>query len=321
MSTLEVACGRCDKRFRVRAEFAGKNTRCPGCSAPITIGGSAPPPRREPEERPRPRPRPKEDEDDRPRAPTGDWRPVATALGREQVAVLFVLATILASYLVFCIGTAAGRAGGPEQGLVIGLMLLLLVGPSLVAGVFGLAARVSALGAPRESLARGSAVPSLLCGLAALASLVMLGFTLLASINQPLSSELPGVVATGGLILSTLGSLGTFFGFVAQVGIARRSAEVSRAVGRTAAAASVCVLALLGIGVFYTLVTELTEPGYTGRGGPIGGGYDRDDGPFYQIVLGVLLPVAFAVVLILYHRLLGAARRAVLDESTERVSD
>ena len=75
MSTLEVACARCDKRFRVRAEFAGKTSRCPGCSAPLTIGGSSRPRPRgpTPKSRPRPRPRPRDDEDDRPRGPTGDW--------------------------------------------------------------------------------------------------------------------------------------------------------------------------------------------------------------------------------------------------------
>lgn len=321
MSTLEVTCGRCDKRFRVRAEFAGKTTRCPGCSAPITIGGSKPAPRSEPTERPRPRPRSTDDEEDRPRAPVGDWRPVVAALGREQVAVLFVLATILCSYLVFCIGNVTRYSAGPEQGLIIGVMLLLLVGPSLVAGVFGLAARVAALGAPRASLARGSAVPSLLCGFAALASLVMLGITLLTSIEQQRPSELALQVAMGGLVVSTLGAIGTFLGFVAQVGIARRLAEVSRAVGRMGAAASVCVLVLLGLAILYTLVTELNEPSYSSRQGQFGGGYYRDDGPFYAILFGVLLPLAFAVVLILYHRLLAAARRAVLTESAERVND
>ena len=325
MSTLEVTCGRCDKRFRVRAEFAGKTTRCPGCSAPITIGGSKPaPPREEPVERPRPRPRPKDDEDDRPRGPTGDWRPVATALGREQVAVLFVLATILGSYLVYCIGNVAGNSSGPEQGLVIGVMLLLLVGPSLVAGVFGLAARVSALGAPRESLARGSAVPSLVCGFAALASLVMLGITVLTGMDRYGPSELAMTVAVGGLLLSALAALGTFLGFVAQVGIARRSAEVSRAVGRTAGALCIVVVVLLGLAFFYTLVSELAEPSYVPQhpGDPYGGRRHRsDEGPFFAIFGGFLLPVGSAVVLILYHRLLAAARRAVLDEATERVND
>ena len=324
MSTLEVACARCDKRFRVRAEFAGKSTRCPGCSAPITIAGSkpAPAPRPEPAGRPRPRPRPRDDDDDRPRTPSGDWRPVATALGREQVAVLFALTSILCSYLIFCIGNMAGRSSGPEQGVVIGLMLLLLVGPAVVAGVFGLMARISALAAPRGSLARGSAVPSLLCGLAALACLVILGITLLASFDrQGPPPELALQVSSVGLLVSAVAAGGTFLGFVAQVGIARRSAGVSRAVGRLAGSVSVCVLVLLGIAVFYTLVTELDAPS-SSRGGWQGGGRNpRDDEPFYAILLGILVPLGFAVVLILYHRLLAAARAAVLDEAAERVHD
>ena len=320
MSTLEVSCARCDKRFRVRAEFAGKTTRCPGCSAPITIAGSKPAPvsRSEPEERPRPRTRPKDDDDERQRGPTGDWRPVAAALGREQVAVLFVLMTILCSYLVYCIGNATGPS---EEGLVIGLMVLLLVGPSLVGGVFGLMARVSALGAPRESHVRGSAVPSMLCGLGAFACLVMFGLTLLAGLDRQRPSELAIQVSMIGLLGSTLAAIGTFLGFVAQVGIVHRSAEVSRAVGRMAAGTSVVVVVLLGIAIFYTLVTELTGANQTYYSGPHGGGSYRNDGPFYMVVVGVLLPIGVAVVLIMYHRLLAAARRAVLGETAERVND
>jgi hypothetical protein len=315
MSTLEVECARCDRRFRVRAEFAGKTSRCPGCSAPLVIGGSkpAPAPRPEPEDRPRPRPRPRDGEDDRPRGPTGDWKPVATALGREQVAVAFVLMTILCSYLVFCLGNAT-RGVGPPEAIVITLMLLLLVGPSLVAGVFGLAARVAAVSAPAQAHARGSAVASLLCGLGGLASLVMIGISILASIEQQQhQSDLPMIVATGGVILSTLAALGTFMGFVAQVGIARRSAAVSRAVGRTAVAGGVCVLVLLGIGMLYTLAAEATGPSYTPYGG-----YYRDDSPFFQVMTGVLFPLAFAVVLVTYHRLLAATRAAVLGEAGGR---
>jgi hypothetical protein len=319
MSTLDVACGRCDKRFRVRAEFAGKNTRCPGCSAPIAIGGptpAAPRRREEPAELPRPRPRPRDDDDDRPRTPAGDWGPVDTALGREQTAVVFVLVTILASYFVYCLGAAAGGPGPGAEGIVIALMLLLLVGPSLAAGVFGMTARVSALRAPPASLSRPTAVASLLCGIAGLVSLVMLGFTLLSSIeSQQHHSELPAVVSIGGLVLSTLAALVTFAGFVAQVGMARRSAEVSRAVGRMAVAVCVCLLGLIGIGILYTLAAELTEPsgGYM-RGYPYG---YRDDGPFYAVVTGILMPLAFGVILVLHHRLLAAARRSVRGEAAD----
>jgi hypothetical protein len=245
---------------------------------------------------------------------------VAAALGREQVAVLFGLMTILCSYLVFCIGNATGGSSGPEQGLVIGLMLLLLGGPSLVGGVFGLMARVSALGAPRDSLARGAAVPSLLCGLAAFAALIMLGLTLVVGIDRQRPSELALQVSLVGMLCSTLAAVVTFLGFVAQVGIARRSADVSRSVGRMAGATSVVVLVLLGIAMFYTLVSEMTQPNPPYSGG-YGGGYYRDDEPFYAILLGVLAPIGAGVILILYHRLLAAARRAVLDESAERVND
>jgi hypothetical protein len=239
---------------------------------------------------------------------------VAAALGREQVAVVFVLMTILCSYLVFCLANAT-RGVGPPEAIVITLMLLLLVGPSLVAGVFGLAARVAAVSAPADALAKGSAVASLLCGLGGLVSLVMIGISLLASIEQQHhQSELPMVVATGGVVLSTLGALGTFLGFVAQVGIARRSVAVSRAVGRTAVGGAVCVLVLLGIGILYALAAEAMGPSYS----PQYGAAYRDDTPFYQAMTGILFPLAFAVVLVLYHRLLAAARAAVLGETTGR---
>src|SRR5215217_7143920 len=99
MSTLEVACGRCERRFRVRAEFAGRSTRCPGCSAPITIAGAArpaaPPPRSEEEPRPRPRPRRRDDDDDGPRRPALNWASTDVALRREQIAVIFALLSFL----------------------------------------------------------------------------------------------------------------------------------------------------------------------------------------------------------------------------------
>jgi hypothetical protein len=314
MSTLDVSCARCDKRFRVRAEFAGKTTRCPGCSAPITIGASkAPPPPHSPRaDRKDHEKGLRADYDDRPRRPAGNWKPVAAALGREQVAVVFALLTILGSYLVVCLGNAAGGPSGAMEGVVIGAMMLVLVGPSLVAAVFAVTARVAAVGAPVESLAKGSAVASLLCAFGGLAALIMLGLTLLASIDQRHASDLPAHVAIGGLAVSTLGAVGTFLGFVAQIGIARRSAEVSRAVGRTAVAVCVCVLVLLGIGMLYALAVEATGPSTQPSFGP---GYRSypDDGPFYMVMTGFLIPLGLTVVLIMYHRLLAAARRAVLE--------
>jgi hypothetical protein len=116
----------------------------------------------------------------------------------------------------------------------------------------------------------------------------------------------PLPVATGvvGLVVSVLGAVGTFCGFVAQVGIARRSAEISRGVNQAAVATGACVVALVGIGILFTLAAEVTAP-------------HRASGPspatevFGGIAVGVLLPLALAVVLILYHRLLAAGRRAL----------
>lgn len=324
MSTLDVTCGRCDKRFRVRAEFAGKSTRCPGCSAPITIGGSKapPPPREERAERPRPRPRSRDEDDETARRPASNWKPVATALAREQVAVVFALLTILGSYLVLCLSRAAVGPYGPD-GILLTFMLLVLVGPTLVAAVAGLTARIAAVGAPAESLAKGSAVVSLLCSLAGLGCLLMLGLGALANLDRTAPSELPMLVATGGLVVSALGAIGTFGGFVAQIGIARRSAAVSRAVGRTAVAAGVCVLGLLAVGVLGALAAELSTPSYPQYGpnnwGPQRGHNEMEVLQF--LFMGLLLPMSVGVMLILYHRLLAAARRAVVDEPTGRYDD
>jgi hypothetical protein len=316
MSTLDVTCSRCEKTFRVRAEFAGKSTRCPGCSAPITIGGTKPPsPVPEPEERPRPRPRRRDDEDDEPRRPAANWVPVDMAFRREQVAVVFVLIGILCDYFAFCLGSSMGSAARVE-GVVTALGLLFVIGPALAAAAFGLMARISALRPPPESRARTSAVASLLCGLAGLASLVVMAFTFLLSLEGQRPMELSIAVAVGGLVLATLGALATFLGFAAQIGIARRSVTVSAAVGRMAVAIAVCVLSILGIGILYTLLSEITGPSY--RYGPYGNGYYHNHERFYQIMLLFLFPLALGVILILYHRLLAAGRRALQGEPADR---
>src|SRR5262249_25469486 len=137
MSTLEVMCGRCDKKFRVRAEFAGRSTRCPGCSAPLTIAGARPatPARTaDPEvERPRPRPRPRDDEEDAHRRSTGDWKPVDLALGREQMALVFLLVQVFCTFIAICLGRSAAP-GGIVNSPAILLVAILVAGPTLAAG-------------------------------------------------------------------------------------------------------------------------------------------------------------------------------------------
>jgi hypothetical protein len=297
----------------VRAEFAGRSTRCPGCSAPLTVAaGPAPPPARaEPEERPRPRPRPRET-DDESRRPTGEWAPVELAFRREQVAVACVLVGIVLDYFLFCLvrAVSAGRGGGDDG--MIAFVLIVLTAPALAAGAFAVMARLAALQAPPESHAKPTATTSLLCSLAGLGCLVILAITLLAGLDSSRTLEAPLVVAVGGLVLSVLGSVATFFGFAVQVGMVHRSPGISRAVGRMAVAVCSCLFGLIGIGVLYALISEMTAPAYSG----VHRSHDHE--AFYAIASGILLPMALAVVLIFYHRLLAAGRRAVRGEPEGR---
>src|SRR5205814_1286106 len=114
MSTMEIACARCDKKFRVRAEFAGRSTRCPGCSAPITIGNApraALEPRPSEQAQPKPRPKPRDDEDDAPRRKSLNWSSTDQAFRREQMTVIFSFVSILGAFLTFCIGQMGHSPG------------------------------------------------------------------------------------------------------------------------------------------------------------------------------------------------------------------
>jgi predicted membrane channel-forming protein YqfA (hemolysin III family) len=317
MSTLDVTCGRCGKSFRVRAEFAGRATRCPGCSAPLTIGGAAAaPPPREPDERPRPRPK---DDDDRPRRVTGNWKPVDTALGREQSALVCLLLQVGCLVLAFCLGQLAGRALDGLGPLAVIPFAILVGGPALAALVFGISARVAATGSPAESLTRGTARSSLILSFLALGCLALFALSALATLDTSggRPDELPLVVSMGGVILTGLASVVTFAAFVAQVGIARRSVEVNRSVGRLVVAATVCTIITLGIGALYTVANVAFAPSPSFHTTRHGGYYsypNHDD--FYRFVVFGLVPLSGIVMLILYHRLLAAARRSIQREDT-----
>lgn len=311
MSTLEIGCGRCDKKFRVRAEFAGRSTRCPGCSAPITIAGaaSAPPPRVVEEDRPRPRSRRRDEDDEEPRRPMADWAPVEAAFRREQWAVIFVFIGILGSLFSFCAANLTRHTGEMEPAVIF-FVLLFGIGPPITTAAFGIMARAAAVAAPKESFARGSARSSMVCAIAGVICLVIFALTMLASIGSSGPDPLPMIVGLGGVILSGMGAFATFLGFVAQVGIARRSAAVSQAVARLSVTIASCLVGILGIGFLYTLISEMTTPAYY---------YSRHEHEgFFSFVLGILLPLAFGVVLILYHRALAAGRQAVLGEERRR---
>ncbi len=325
MSSLEVACGKCNKKFRVRAEFAGRSTRCPGCSSPITIGGPASPalspPRPREEDRPRPRQRKREEDDEDGRRPSLNWTSTEVALRREQWAIIFVFVSILGSVFVACLGSLARPSGGLD-GPMPYVLVIIGVGPVLVAAAFGLMARVSALSVPRESWAKRSAVASLLCGIAGLGCIVAFGFSMLISMESGRPNELPSTMSLGALIFSALAAWATFTGFTVQVGIACKSYEVSRGIGRMATILALSTLGMIGIGVLYTLVSETSGPSFSrGEGGYGGGYYYEDHSLFYSIMLGVLVPLDACLLLIFYHRLLAAARRSIVGAPAPHYND
>jgi hypothetical protein len=104
----------------------------------------------------------------------------------------------------------------------------------------------------------------------------------------------------------------TFAMFVAQVGMARRSAAVSRGVGRLAIGATVCALIEIGIGGLYAIANVAFSPNpYHHRYGY--SSYPNHD-EFYMFTVLGLFPLTLIVLLILYHRLLAAARRSIQGE-------
>lgn len=319
MSMLEVACGRCNKRFRVRAEFAGKTTRCPGCSAPLVVGVSqtpAPPPADE-EELPRRRSRPR-DVDDRPSAPQEDWSSVDTAFRREQTCLVFIVVQVVCDLFVFCAGKMI-RAMDSASPFVLLLLLLFGVGPSIGAVAMGLMARAAALSAPRSARVKGTAIASLLCGFAAVLALVAVGLLMLMGLDGNRVDEDSILIPIAGMALAGLGAIATFSVYVAQVGIIRQAKDVSLALGRTAIAGMFCVVLLIGGACVTLFLATLLNPNpyrYNPPNNGFGPGYGYQPSytePVMMILLVLFLPLVSIVMLIMYHRLLAAGRRALRE--------
>jgi hypothetical protein len=310
MSTLEIACGRCNKRFRVRAEFAGKTTRCPSCSAPLIVGATSAPSPTPPEDDETPRRRrPRREDEERPPESHEDWSAVDTALRREQTCLLFIGLQVFADLLLFCVARLMGGAdaGNPVMLLIV---LLLAVGPSLGAAALGLMARGSALGAPPLARAKGTAVASLCCGMVALLALVAFGGTVLMGMdpNTRVDDNMM-MMPIIGVFVAGMAAILTFAAYTVQVGIARQSREVSAAVGRLAIGGTIGVVLLVAgacLILFLTLAFA-PPPQYRGRNnfGP-----DREE-MMLAFLLMAVLPITIIVQLILYHRLLAAGRRAL----------
>lgn len=293
MNGIDVTCGNCTRSFRVRPEFAGRTTRCPNCSASLTIGASSAPAPRAREERPRAQL--KDNADDRPNRPSGNWKPLNRAFAREQTAIVLLGIDILADAMIACLGSMTG----PNMPAILVVLAILVTGlPLLVAFCFAVGARLAATGAPEGSMVRGTARCSLAC------LLFPIGFAIYFMIGSALASrptETVGMVSLVGSILSALAALVTFGACVGQTAIALRSIETSIWLTRLAitTVSSIVIMAVM-LGGWGLLDASLASP-Y---------GYYRLPDAFGPVAL-FMFAISIAIHLVIYHRMLAAAREAV----------
>jgi DNA-directed RNA polymerase subunit RPC12/RpoP len=226
MATLDIACSACGKAFRVRAEFAGRSTRCPGCSAPISISSKSeepPPTMPEPVRRPKRR---FDGEDDRKPKLSGDWKPVVKAFDNEMTALIFM-----------------------------GLQIL---------GIFGLFARISARRAQNliESSAASGALTSCIGGIV---SITAGFFGLLMSVSNSMGNPLLLVTSMGCAFVCTLASIGAFLAFTLQVGVKIKSKTISRSIGRMANEIAWIVVVFVGLLILIAFSLESIRSPYGHR--------------------------------------------------------
>lgn len=306
MAMLDVSCDNCGRSFRVRAEFAGKSTRCPGCSKPMEIGApgkAVPPPVRD-------------DYDDAPRRPqkklentknitvSTEWKNAMKGFGREQAAVRFLGVQVLADLVAFCLIRGIGPLDRMPALLVV-VFLLLFVGPAIMSVIMGISARTSVLNLPADARAGGSAWSSMICALGGLFSVLLLGLSFLMSLEGNRRDSEPLLIlsmASGALM--TFGALLSFSVVIAQVGIATASKEISGAIGRMAIATTVCVVITLVLGGCISAVTGAFTPHHN----PFGGGPNFE--PFFALAVFSSLITAI-VLLIFYHSLLSHAKKGL----------
>lgn len=309
MSTLEISCDRCGKKFRVRAEFAGRSTRCPGCSAPLSIGGaaSAPPPEAFP-------PLPKYLKEKRPRnlklsrrtSVEGDWKIVDSACRREQLAVFFAFGQLVTALLGYCF---VQMLHGGDDILFRLILLVLVFSPTIIAVVFSLIARFSIVRFKSDAIPRGAIRSSLMSTLSSGICFLAVIFILLASIDSRPPELILGTALIG-FVVSIFFAMGSFMIFMCQVGIARSSREVSKALAGMGLTMTITLIIELVLVFFYSIAIESSN-NYSANFSRVA---YRNDEPFYRLVAFFFIPVLIIVFAILYHRVLAAVRRSLREE-------
>jgi DNA-directed RNA polymerase subunit RPC12/RpoP len=307
MATLDIACSACGKAFRVRAEFAGRSTRCPGCSAPISISSKSeepPPTMPEPVRRPKRR---FDGEDDRKPKLSGDWKPVVKAFDNEMTALIFMGLQIIGLIFGSCV------IGAFRQISDVGILLfiaLLMVGPGFIGGIFGLFARISARRAQNliESSAASGALTSCIGGIV---SITAGFFGLLMSVSNSMGNPLLLVTSMGCAFVCTLASIGAFLAFTLQVGVKIKSKTISRSIGRMANEIAWIVVVFVGLLILIAFSLESIRSPY---------GHRETEVPIIFVSV-LFLPIFLVSFGIKYRGLLRTAREEVMYTGNRELLD
>lgn len=300
MAMIEVSCGECGRQFRVRREFIGKSTRCPGCSRQMTIGETAPPPSSTlPEVYDDAPPPPR-----RPKLPavemrSGEWKKTLRAINYEQTAVRFLGIQVLSSFVALCVTTGI-RSWGRLPPLIVVIFIIFVFGPALISGIFALLARIAALGVPASTHGRPTATASAFCVLGMMFLSIIFGLGFLMSIDGNRGGD--GLMLTT-LVAGTLmlfGALVTFGALIAQIGIVLGASSISRGIGNLAVA---------------FMISMIISVVFVGCGSGFSGVFDHNPyGRTYEpfiVIIGLSMLVTVGVSLVMYHSLLSSVKLAL----------
>ena len=305
MSTIEFTCSNCAKTFRVRAEFAGKSTHCPGCSQPVRIGEAAkvplPSPARKETSAPR-RPIGEPEADDS--IPSTEWNSLRRALKREHRSITILGISILTPIAAFILWTRVDR-----QFFAYSLLGLISLIPLVILLANMLIARLDAMKVPKglplqktARAARNAFYPAVACFIALTLTMVM---GAMEGGSRQFGSPFQSMRYAGPFFLfliltmwfSLTASMTVFSMLITQVGIRLQSTAISRQIANMAWSIDVflfltCFL-ILGGGFFF--VTQSRS----------------EIGQFLMIVLGCWLFLLQVVLTLQYRRLLEVAREAI----------
>lgn len=307
MGMMDVSCSRCGKSFRVRAEFAGRSTRCPGCSAPLLIGGEqAPPPPVAPPPIPKRR---KKIEPDEPIKVSEDWRPAEVAIRREKTAILFALAQLCFYVLGFCFASLA-RSFSRFDPFVLLFFMLILLGPSIGAAVLAIMARMSACRISTKLIRSNAARSSLYLSVLAVFLILAGAFAIVLSLNNSGPPVVTMFVFACGLMSCFFGAVTTFVIYLAQIGIRSSSKEISQMIARLTNTGSIMLTLTIVIVGLVAFFSDLISSGNR---------YREPD--LVYLATAVMVAISQVIVGLAYYQLLGGVQKELKFISYERSTE